>query len=121
LNPLLFVKSLSKKGYPMRKYMKDAAPAIRVRKNFSAATISGEGVHTKTKDGLEYSSYVIYSYRTPIAIFRKGQWYETNERFSQTTSTQQSAIRVILKEAGINNLVTLSPAVFAAQLRELGI
>jgi hypothetical protein len=107
----------------MRKYMKDAAPAIRVRKNFSAATISGEGVHTKTKDGLEFdmSSYVIYSYRTPIAIFRKGQWYETDERFSQTTSTQQSAIRVILKEAGINNLVTLSPAMFAAQLRQIGI
>lgn len=76
----------------MRVYMKKNAKNILAREPFKADSISGRTVLGP--------SYVIRSYSTPIALYYKGQWYLTNEKFSQTTSTQQSALRLILNEVG---------------------
>lgn len=75
----------------MRVYMKRNAYNIINRRPFKEATI----------EGYYYGkAYIINSYRTPIAVYNpeSNLWYLSTEKHSQTTSTQQSALRRILSE-----------------------
>ena len=83
----------------MRKYMKDATP---------------RGAYPYEGKNLDY---VIYSHSTPIAIFANGLWYLTDAHYSATTATQQSALRLILKD---ERVITLNRDMMEAQAREVG-
>lgn len=42
---------------------------------------------------LKGSYYIVYSYGTPIAWFKNGEWLVPNLKYSQTTSRHQSLVR----------------------------
>jgi hypothetical protein len=42
---------------------------------------------------LKGSDYIVYSYGTPIAWFKNGEWLVPNLKYSQTTSRHQSLVR----------------------------
>jgi hypothetical protein len=93
--------------------MQDAAPRILKREYFKADSIRG----TYPYEGKNLD-YAIYSYSTPIALFHGGQWYMTTKRFSQTTTNQQAALRLILRD---EHVIQLSQDVFEHQCKEAGI
>ena len=39
------------------------------------------------------SDYIVYSYATPIAWFKNGEWQLPNHKYSVTTSKHQSIVR----------------------------
>lgn len=75
----------------MRKYISDNKDKILNQQDFKTPSFSGER--------MDNGSYVVYSYTTPIAVCLKRRWFITRERFSLTTTTQQTALRVIFSEA----------------------
>jgi hypothetical protein len=91
----------------MRKYIENNRENILNRRPFKTDTFSGYPVG----DG-----YCVDSYATTIACYSNETktWYLTDEKFSQTTGTQQHGLRVILSK-----YITLSSNNFNAQVREI--
>ena len=51
-------------------------------------------------DRAQGASYVVRSYAEPIAWFKDGQWFETSNKWSQTTTNHQSNVRYALTITG---------------------
>lgn len=93
----------------MRKYMKDNADNIINRRPFKESSI--EGYTYK-----DTAAYVINSYTTPIAIYTNDTWYLNTQKYSQTTTMQQHALRLILDN---EHTVASTPEMFTLRIRAL--
>lgn len=84
---------------------KEAMHRIVARQEFGATSLSGKFFKYTPSAGrlgeeykilcedFEEGAYVVFSYSTPIAWHGKNGWYLVKEKFSVTTSKQQSKIR----------------------------
>lgn len=84
---------------------KEAMDRIANRQPFEAASLSGKYVNYTPgagRLGAEYDrlindfkegAYIVFSYGTPIAWYGANGWYLVQEKFSPTTSKQQTYVR----------------------------
>ena len=94
---------------------RDAEHYIETRQEFTASALSGSrysqgaGRLNGEEDYRFYSSvnamdYIVYSYGTPIAWHTAQGWYIVEQKFSQTTSKHQNAVKraVSSEMVGVN-------------------
>ena len=88
---------------------RDAEHYISTRQEFTASALSGVNVNLNGLNGAwgrldpeEFArlkqdetriEYAVYSYGTPIAWHTSQGWYIVSQKFSQTTSKHQNAVR----------------------------
>ena len=88
---------------------RDAEHYISTRQEFTASALSGVNVNLSGLNGAygrlnaeEFAQfkqdetrieYAVYSYGTPIAWHTSQGWYIVSQKFSQTTSKHQNAVR----------------------------
>jgi hypothetical protein len=84
---------------------KEAMERIANRERFEASSLSGKFMNYTPSAGRlgdEYNrliadfktgAYVVFSYATPIAWFGAQGWYVVEQKFSPTTSKQQTYVR----------------------------
>ena len=89
---------------------KQAMERIQNREPFEASSLSGKYVNytpSAGRLGAEYDrlisdfkqgAYVVFSYSTPIAWYGANGWYVVQEKFSPTTSKQQTYVRRAIAE-----------------------
>ncbi len=63
---------------------KDSRPFATERKPFQGANLRGETLP---------NGYQVVSYATPVLVFYDGNWYETETKYSPTTSKQLGQVR----------------------------
>ena len=78
---------------------------IANRERFEASSLSGKFMNylpsagrlgdefIRLSDEFKVGAYIVFSYNTPIAWFGSNGWYVVEQKFSPTTSKQQTYVR----------------------------
>lgn len=84
---------------------KEAMDRIAARQPFEASALSGKycnytpgagrlgAEYDKLISDFKTGAYIVFSYSTPIAWYGANGWYVVQEKFSPTTSKQQTYVR----------------------------
>jgi hypothetical protein len=85
---------------------KNAQDCVRLLVPFQGSNLFGEYIHDK-KEAERFgwhNPYVVYSYgyHFPMFIFINGHWYENSDKYSVSTSKQQSQAHPTMETVKLN-------------------
>jgi len=81
---------------------KNAQEYVNRAEPFQGSNLFGE--YSRSSTGISYKPYVVYSYgyHFPMFIFINGHWYENSDKYSVSTSKQQSQARPTMETIKLN-------------------